>query len=92
MTSLQKILKLVKSGTEEREKVKKIPILQGGVQIVHICEEQPQNIKIWQNVFAPGHYWLLRKKEEVCGKHIDFCPYCCAMLSIGAGDVAVVKI
>ena len=62
----------------------------GRVQAVHVCNEQPRNIKIWLNEFERPETWVMNKEGTVCGEFIDACPYCHANLKEGHGDVLFV--
>lgn len=62
----------------------------GQAQAIHVCNEQPSNIKIWLNEFSRPETWVMNKKGMVCGEFIDVCPYCHANLKEGRGDVLFV--
>lgn len=62
----------------------------GRAQAIHVCNEQPRNIKIWLNEFEKPETWVMNKEGTVCGEFIDVCPYCHANLKKGRGDVLFV--
>lgn len=62
----------------------------GRAQAIHVCNEQPRNIKIWLNELEKPETWVMNKKGMVCGEFIDVCPYCHANLKEGRGDVLFV--
>lgn len=62
----------------------------GRAQAIHVCNEQPRNIKIWLNEIEKPETWVMNKKGMVCGEFIDVCPYCHANLKKGRGDVLFV--
>ena len=64
----------------------------GKAQAIHVCEDQPDGVKIWLNTAEPAEYWVLTHDGEVCGERIEHCPYCEANLKIGCGDVLLVPI
>lgn len=62
----------------------------GRAQAIHVCNEQPRNIKIWLNEIEKPETWVMNKEGTVCGEFIDVCPYCHANLKEGRGDVLFV--
>lgn len=62
----------------------------GKVQAIHVCDDQPDGVKIWLNASCPAEYWVLHEAGEIEGKHVESCPYCAAILKIGCGDVLLV--
>lgn len=62
----------------------------GRAQAIHVCNEQPRNIKIWLNELEKPETWVMNKEGTVCGEFIDVCPYCHANLKEGRGDVLFV--
>ena len=62
----------------------------GRAQAIHVCNEQPRNIKIWLNELEKPETWVMNKEGTVCGEFIDVCPYCHANLKKGRGDVLFV--
>lgn len=62
----------------------------GRAQAIHVCNEQPRNIKIWLNEIEKPETWVMNKEGTVCGEFIDVCPYCHANLKKGRGDVLFV--
>lgn len=62
----------------------------GRAQAIHVCNEQPRNIKIWLNELEKPETWVMNKEGTVCGEFIDVCPYCHANLKEGHGDVLFV--
>lgn len=82
---------LLENGTEcRRRAASRARAGEGKVQAIHVCDDQPQGIKIWLNASCPGEYWVMNKTGEICGEHIESCPYCKANLKIGCGDVLLV--
>lgn len=82
---------LLENGSECRRRAASRARAGGGkVQAIHICDEQPQGIKIWLNAFCPAEYWVLSQSEKIESEHIDTCPYCKADLKNGCGDVLLV--
>lgn len=57
----------------------------------HRCPGLPEDRYIWLNEIEPPEYWVLNERGNLCGEHIDKCPYCGADLSLGRGDVVMVK-
>lgn len=64
----------------------------GHVQAIHVCDDQPDDVKIWLNTAEPAEYWVLNHDGEVCGERIKHCPYCEENLEIGCGDVLLAPI
>lgn len=84
------------SGTEERRLVLKAIRENMPCQAIHICDEQPDNVKIWLNEIEShegpdSEFWVMNRDGEAGGEQIDRCPYCGADLKQGAGDVAIVN-
>jgi len=86
---------ILMGGTEERRLVLKAVQENIPCQAVHICDEQPDDVKIWLNEIesrGPGfEFWVMNQDGKVEGEQIDRCPYCGAELKQGAGDVAIVN-
>lgn len=57
----------------------------------HVCPDMPPDTYAWLNYCQPPEYWVLHKRSEVAGDHIDVCPYCGANLAGGDGDVTMIK-
>lgn len=82
---------LLPNGSEcRRHAVSRARVQEGKIQAIHVCDDQPENVKIWLNASCPAEYWVLSKAGEIEGKHIESCPYCEALLRIGCGDVLLV--
>ena len=84
---------LLPNGTEcRRHAVSRARTEMGKVQAIHVCDDQPEGVKIWLNASCPAEYWVLSKAGEIEGEHIESCPYCAALLKIGCGDVLLMPI
>ena len=84
---------LLENGTEcRRHAVSRVRIGAGKIQAIHVCDDQPEGVKIWLNAYNPAEYWVLSKAGEIGGEHIEGCPYCAALLRIGCGDVLLMPI
>lgn len=84
---------LLPNGTEcRRHAVSRARTEMGKVQAIHVCDDQPEGVKIWLNACEPAEYWVLSKAGEIEGEHIESCPYCAALLKIGCGDVLLMPI
>jgi ribosomal protein L24E len=84
---------LIKEGSEERENLS--GILWGNYRELygmarHECERIPENQYIWMNP-CECNYWVLHTEGEICGEHIEKCPYCGAELGKGKGDAYLYK-
>ncbi|OUO98065.1 hypothetical protein B5F36_15310, partial [Anaerofilum sp. An201] len=84
---------LLPNGTEcRRHAVSRARTEMGKVQAIHVCDDQPEGVKIWLNACEPAEYWVLSKAGEIEGEHIESCPYCAVLLKIGCGDVLLMPI
>ena len=82
---------LIRSGTYDRARVAGRARAEcGKIEVLHVCPQKPENIKIWLNAMMPPEYWVMNKSGNPCGEHIETCPYCGAALKDGCGDVLVV--
>lgn len=82
---------LLPNGSEcRRYAVSRARAREGQIQAIHVCDDQPENVKIWLNASCPAEYWVLSKEGEIEGEHIESCPYCAVLLRIGCGDVLLV--
>lgn len=82
---------LLENGTEcRRHAVSRARTEMGKVQAIHVCDDQPEGVKIWMNASCPGEYWVLLEAGKIEGEHVESCPYCAALLGIGCGDVLLV--
>lgn len=83
----------VKEGTSERENLNDI-LWNNYCKLYsyahHECEGLPNDEYIWLNA-VEHEYWVLNKKANVSGKHIEICPYCGAELGKGKGDAYLYK-
>lgn len=83
--------KTIPAGTEARRRVKGYAAMRcGEVSVIHVCRQKPESVKIWLNSMMPSEYWVMSKSGDVCGEHVEFCPYCEADLKNGEGDVLIV--
>lgn len=82
---------LIRSGTYDRARVAGRARAEcGKIEVLHVCPQKPENIKIWLNAMMPPEYWVMNKSGNPCGEHIETCPYCGAALKDRYGDVLVV--
>lgn len=82
---------LIPTGTENRRQVPSYAMVRcGEVEVFHVCRQKPENVKIWLNAMMPAEYWVKNNPGDVCGEHIEICPYCKANLKNGEGDVLIV--
>lgn len=82
---------LVRSGTYDRSRVAGRARAEcGKIEVLHVCPQKPENIKIWLNAMMPPEYWVMNKSGNPCGEHIETCPYCGAALKDRCGDVLIV--
>lgn len=83
--------KTIPAGTEARRRVKGYAAMRcGEVSVIHVCRQKPESVKIWLNSMMPSEYWVMSKSGDVCGEHVEICPYCEADLKNGEGDVLIV--
>jgi hypothetical protein len=87
---------ILPNGSENRRLVLKAVQENMPCQAVHICDEQPDNVKIWLNEVEShegpdSEFWVINRDGEAGGEQIDRCPYCGAGLKWGAGDVAIMN-
>ena len=83
--------KTIPAGTEARRRVKGYAAMRcGEVSVIHVCRQKPESVKIWLNSMMPSEYWVMGKSGDVCGEHVEICPYCEADLKNGEGDVLIV--
>lgn len=82
---------LIKAGSDARRRVQSRAITEcGKTSTIHVCDQKPENVKIWLNAMMPAEYWVMNKLDNPCGEHIETCPYCGANLNDGEGDVLIV--
>ena len=82
---------LIRSGTYDRARVAGRARAEcGRIEVLHVCPQKPENIKIWLNAMMPPEYWVMNKSGNPCGEHIETCPYCGDALKDRYGDVLVV--
>ena len=82
---------LLPNGTEcRRHAARRARTEMGKVQAIHVCDDQPEGVKIWLNASCPAEYWVLLEAGKIEGEHVESCPYCAALLGIGCGDVLLV--
>lgn len=83
--------KTIPAGTEARRRVQGYAAMRcGEVSVIHVCRQKPESVQIWLNSMMPSEYWVMSKSGDVCGEHVEFCPYCEADLKNGEGDVLIV--
>ena len=84
---------LIREGTKEREELSAIlweTYCELYQKAYHECLTLPDDEYIWMNPTSKD-YWVLNKKDETGGEHIETCPYCGAKLSEGKGDAVLYK-
>jgi ribosomal protein L24E len=84
---------LIKDGSPEREVLSGILgagycKLYGAAH--HECLDMPEGEYIWMN-HCERNYWVLHRKDQIQGKHVEKCPYCGAELGKGKGDAYLYK-
>lgn len=85
------VRKTIPAGTEARRRVQGYAAMRcGEVSVIHVCRQKPESVQIWLNSMMPSEYWVMSKSGDVCGEHVEICPYCEADLKNGEGDVLIV--